>query len=78
MRSKFLLTLEKEIRSNLKTFNNDELYAEYGIKVWSDGTVFDDVNVHTYPSVDNWLSVYLDDSEEDVEYIGANKGWFDD
>lgn len=78
MRSKFLLSLEKEIRANLKIFSADQIYTEYGIKLYENGTVFDDVNTHTYANIDSWLSVYLDDSEEDVEYIGANKGWFDD
>lgn len=76
---RYLQTLEKEIRTTLASQVDDSvILATYGIVYHSDGTVYDDVNGLTYPNIDQWIAVYLDDSEEDIEYIGSNKGWFDD
>ncbi len=75
---RYLQSLEKEIRTALERASNDFILATYGIMCNSDGTIYDDVNEITYLNSEQWIAVYLDDSKEDVEYIGSNKGWFDD
>ncbi len=75
--SKYLKTLETEIKNNLKTMTSEEIFHEYGISVLADDSVYDDVNNRTYKNVDDWLDDYLDDSMEDVEMIGKS-GYFDD
>jgi hypothetical protein len=75
---KYIQSLEKEIRENISVLDATGIQSTYGIVINDNGTVYDDVLNYTYPDLNNWITVYLDDSEEDIEYIGANKGWLDD
>ena len=69
--SKYLTIVEVEIKNNIKTFSDEEIFTITG------GKVHDDVNNKTYNSINEWLYDYLDDSLEDVEMI-ARTGYFDD
>lgn len=75
---KYIQSLEKEIRENINILDANSIQSTYGIVISENGTVYDDVLNYTYTDLNHWITVYLDDSEEDIEYIGANKGWLDD
>jgi|LakMenE01Jun11ns_1017448.scaffolds.fasta_scaffold9957286_5 hypothetical protein len=73
-----LNALEKEVKNNINSLSSDEIIQEYGIIIQSDGQVFDVVEDKKFKNIDSWIEFYLDDSEEDIEWIGAGKGYFDD
>ena len=78
MSKKYLQTLETKVRTDIKTWDADDIYYEYSIIIHDDGNVFDDVNNRLYSSLDEWLDHYLDDSEEDIDFLSSHKGYFDD
>lgn len=73
-----LNTIEKEIKNNINLLSSDDLIQEYGIIIREDNSVYDVVENKTFTTIDNWVEFYLDDSAEDIEWIGSNKGYFDD
>jgi type I restriction-modification system DNA methylase subunit len=78
MSKKYLQTLETTVRNDIKTMDAEEVYYEYSIIFHENGKVFDDVNNRLYSSLDEWLDHYLDDSEEDIDFLSSHKGYFDD
>jgi hypothetical protein len=78
MSKKYLQNLENTVRNDIKTWDAEEIYHEYSIIIHEDGKVYDDVNTRLYSSLDEWLDHYLDDSEEDIDFLSSHKGYFDD
>lgn len=73
-----LNVLEKEVKNNINSLSPDDLIQEYGIIIQDGGNVYDIVENKSFSNIDSWIEFYLDDSEEDIEWIGSSKGYFDD
>lgn len=73
--SKYIQQIEKTLRKDVQIMEADELLYMYGIQIDDSGAVYDSVNELTYQTINGWIDVYLDDSREDKEYIGASYEW---
>jgi hypothetical protein len=73
--NRYLQQIEKTLRKDVQVMDGDELLYMYGIQLDDSGAVYDTVNELTYQSINNWIDVYLDDSREDKELIGASYEW---
>lgn len=78
MSTRTLNALEKEVKNNINSLSSDNLLQEYGISIHENGNVYDMVENKIFINVDDWIEFYLDDSEEDIEWISSGKGYFDD
>lgn len=78
MSKKYFNALENNVRNDIKNWSAEEIYYEYSIIINENGKVYDDVNNRLYSSLDDWLDHYLDDSEEDIDFLSSHRGYFDD
>lgn len=77
MSSKYFYQLEREIKQQLQQLSRVDIRYEYNIVVNDDKSVYDELNQRHYKNIDEWLGDYLDDSKEDIDYMGSYKGYRD-
>lgn len=70
--------LETEIRNNINTMDEDTLYDTYGIFLKEDNKIFDEVSQRLYPSVNDWIYDYLNDTGVAFEKFQSALGFDDD
>ena len=78
MSQRYLHQLERDIKQQIQQLDVDEIRNEYNIIINSDKSIYDELNDRHYRNIDEWLGDYLDDSKEEIDYIGSHRGYFDE
>ena len=78
MSQRYLHQLERDIKQQIQQLDVDEIRNEYNIIINSDKSIYDELNDRHYRNIDEWLGDYLDDSKEEIDYMGSHRGYFDD
>jgi hypothetical protein len=78
MSQRYLHQLERDIKQQINQLEVDEIRKEYNIIIGDDKSIYDELNNRYYKDIDDWLYDYLDDSKEDIDYLGSHRCHFDD